>query len=247
MSLIRIKKDVSLRAWDKEEPDFQEIMKKWFEDPPDEQPSLYEALTPLEEIDAVAALSITDLPPGIKERYLVRIEWDDLLAVGIQASNGRPGNTGVAAVDFRHWEIAGDRGPILDLMRHIWKRALRGEDRFRMVGEQMQAAAMKQFLGSDPRVVIEEAKRCCRHKLKKQPNGRRPLGPAIQDELRTNPPTIPEGRIMSLAGEKWLQRLRAGAAGNAEQDWLSAERELRQRYEQELLAYTLPHARGAPH
>ena len=238
MALIRIKFFPNVNAWDEAAPNFQQIGEKWFDDPPNERPSLYEAATPLEEVQAVAAFSLTNLGRGIHSGYLVRIEWDDLLAVGIHASNTTPGNTGVVAVDFRHWEIPGDTAPILELLRHIWHGAMLGEDRFRWVGKQMQIAAMRRFLEAEPRHVVEEAKRCCNRKLENQTGGRRPLGSAIQDELRKNPPAIPEGRIRVLARECWLRRLGAQLEGSAEQDWLRAEHELRQRYEQQLRGYT---------
>lgn len=246
MSLLRIKFFPNVNAWDEAAPDFQQIREKWFDDKPDEQASLYEATTAREEIEAVAAFSLTNLGRGIQAGYLVRIEWDDLNAVGIRSSNLRPGNTGVVAVDFRHWEIPGDRGPILELLRHIWSRALLGEDRFRWVGKQMQVAAMNRFLNAGTHLVVEEAKRCCRRKLDNRPGGGRPLGPAIRDELRAPPPAIPEGQIKVLAGEKWLDRLSTGRAGDAVHDWLRAEHELRQLYEQELLGYTQPRAPTMP-
>lgn len=154
------------------------------------------------------------------------------------------GEQGVVLVDFRHWEIPGDRKAILDLLRHIWERARRGEDRFRWVGKQMQRAALRRFLNADPRLVIEEAKRCCHRKLAERAGGRRPLGNALGAELRASPPAVPEERIRARAEAIWRQRLGAGMAGHEVQDWLSAEQELRHVYEQQLLAYTQPHPPG---
>jgi transposase-like protein len=44
---------------------------------------------------------------------------------------------------------------------------------------------------------------------------------------------------------KWRRRLGAGIVGNAVQDWLDAEQELR--HVQQLLGHTQPHPPGAPH
>jgi hypothetical protein len=228
--LLRIKFVPNMNFWDEPQPDPERIAEKWFDDQPGESPSLYEAASHAEEVEAAAALSLTNLAKRIEVGYLGRIEWGDLAAVGIPASDARPGNTGVVAVDFRHREIPGEREPIFKLLRHIWGRVRRGEDRFRWVGKQMQRAAMERFLEAGPQFVIEEAKRCCRRKLAEQAGGRRPLGSTIRDELQAAPPAIPEYRIRSLAEAKWLARLGAGLVGNAEQDWLSAEKELRQLY-----------------
>jgi hypothetical protein len=246
MPLLGIKFLPNLNSWDDEAPDPERIADKWFDDPANEQPSLYEATSPIEEVEVVAALSLTNLGRRVEAGYLVRIEWGDLAEVGLRPNNARPGNTGVVAVDFRHWEIPGDRQLIFDLLRHIWHRARRSEDCFRWVGKQMQRAALERLLSADSRLVVEEAKRCCRRKLQGTTGGRRPLGPNLRGELQAMPPTTPEGRIRSLAGERWRQRVRAAMAGTAEWDWLNAEQELRQLYQQQLLGYTPPHGPGVP-
>jgi hypothetical protein len=107
MPVLRIKFLPNLNSWDEAPPDPGRIADKWFEDPEHEQPSLYEAGSQVEEVEAVAAFSLTNLAKRIEVGYLVRIEWADLAAVGIEATNDRPGSTGVVAVDFRHWEIPG--------------------------------------------------------------------------------------------------------------------------------------------
>jgi hypothetical protein len=236
MPLLRIKSLPNLNSWDERPLDPERLAQKWFDEQSHERPSLYEATTQEEEAEAVAAFSLTNLARRIEVSYIVRIEWDDLSQIGIRANNAQPGSTGVVAVDFRHWEIPGVRQPIFNLLRYIWDRVRRGEDRLRWIGKEIQRASMERFLETDTRFVIEEAKRCCRLKLTGG-TGRRRLGPAIRDELRATPPYIPEGRIRSLAEQNWLDRLSVGIAGNAEQDWLSAEQELRRRYEEQFLGY----------
>jgi hypothetical protein len=108
----------------------------------------------------------------------------------------------------------------------------------------MQAAAMRRFLEAGSHLVVDEAKRCCHRKLENRPGGRRPLGDAIREELQVTPPAIPHERIKALAEEKWRLRLETPTAGDDKQDWLSAERELRQLYEQQLLGYTQPPPRS---
>jgi hypothetical protein len=245
MPLLRIIFYPNVNHWDApkpnpKQPDFTQIIKKWFPERSGEQPSLYEAVTPLAEIETVAAFSLPNPDRVLEAGYLLRIEWRDFAALDIQPADSRPGKTGVVGVDFRHWEIPGDEQLIARLVRHLWHRTEQGEDRFRWVGCQLQAAAMRRFLDADSRSVIDEAKRCCRHKLSGEKVGRRTPGRVIQQELAVAPPNIPAGRIRKAAYERYVQRCTSGECGNEETDWLEAEQDLRARYHAEITGYQPP-------
>jgi hypothetical protein len=242
MPLIRIQFHPNLNHWDAptpdpSQPDFSQIGKKWFAERLNDQPSLYEAATPLEEIETVAAYSLTNWETFIEAGYIVRIEWEDFGLLGIQPTDANLGRTGVVGVDFRHWEIPGDKALIESLLRHLWNCTVKGEDRFRWVGCQLQAAAMRRFLDADSRAVIDEAKRCSRYKLDRQKGGRRTPGRVIQGELTVAPPNIPETRIRKAAYQRYIHRCTSGLWGNAEMDWLEAEQDLRVRYNAALTGY----------
>src|SRR5262245_29237471 len=78
MPLLRIKFVPNMNVWDEPQPAPERIAEKWFDDQPGENPSLYEAASHAEEVEAAAALSLTNLAKRIDVGYLVRIEWGDL-------------------------------------------------------------------------------------------------------------------------------------------------------------------------
>ncbi|MCI0458312.1 MAG: DUF2934 domain-containing protein [Gemmataceae bacterium] len=215
-----------LNIWDKPAP---EIAKDLFSNFKDKRPSFYES-SPLEELKTVAAYALTTQP---KPFHLVRVTREDLAEVGLAGIDEAPGTTGILSVDFRHWEIqaeaADGKDRLIDLIARIREKVIQGEDRLRWVGSLMQRSHWEQFCLCPDGEVIREAKRRCRWRL--EGGGRAyelQTKRQIEEDLRANPPVIPEERIRRRAHKRWLNR--GDEPGSAEDDWITAERELRELY-----------------
>jgi hypothetical protein len=82
MALVRIHRSPKLNPWDREPPDFERVAREWFANYTDPRPSVYEANAPVEEVEAVAAFSLTNPGMSLTVYHLMRIEWSDLEALG---------------------------------------------------------------------------------------------------------------------------------------------------------------------
>jgi hypothetical protein len=228
MALLRIYKSPNLNALDVEPLNFEKITNAWFANCKAERQSVYQANTPLEEVEAVSAFALSNHQViGLTVYHIIRIDWADLEALGAHTQvSDDPGTTGVVPVDFRHRDIPGDPGLLLDLVRRVRSEAERGEDRFRWLATFMQRRQLERFLACSE-VVIQEAKRRCERKLANSPYAPRPTHERVRHELEAAPPAVPQQRIATLAHQ--LHQQRQGATRSLE-NWLDAEREVRQRY-----------------
>jgi hypothetical protein len=235
MPLLRISDCSNLNVWDKTS---EKIAEDWFDRFRDPRASFYEARCSREEVEAVAAFALTN-PAKNKVYHLMRVTWEELADFGLYPSGEAPGNTGVVSVDFRHWEIETRREGLVRLVGHVQERLVAGEERFRWVGVRMQNPWWRRFCGLEDAFVIGEAKNRCRWKLANQEGGYR-FRPRerVAAELRGSPPAIPKYRIAERAYRAY--QMRGAAPGGPLEDWLAAERELRELYTEILLRFMNP-------
>jgi hypothetical protein len=227
----------SLNPWDKKPPD--QIAAEWFDNFKDNRPSLYMAENSNEEVEAVAAFSLAN-PSKVNPYHIMRIDVEDFTTVGIHPTDEIPGVTGVVAVDFRHWEITGDRAKLIALVSKIRDRVIAGEERLRWVGLLAQEQKWRQFVGSPPTVVIEEARRRSRAKLDKNKTPPCSRRQQMESELTSVPPTIPSHCIRWRAFLRYERRCQLSQPGTADEDWLESEVELRELYTKGIIGYRTP-------
>jgi hypothetical protein len=242
MSLIRICNAPNLNKWDKEPCDLAAIIKEWFNPDRDPDPSVYWASSESEEVEVAASHSLTDLSPNLKPVHLLRIEWSDLVAIGVseRTSNRVPGRTGLVRIDFQHWELVGGKDYLDALVRRSRERYEAREQPFRWVGPPVLRRQLTQFCSLPDHEVIPEAKRRCRHKLHGGP-GTLPLPrrEELREQLRNARPNIPQQAIRERAFQLYKQSGRE----DADQNWMDAERELLTLYEAGFVKYEPPPAR----
>jgi hypothetical protein len=125
--------------------------------------SVFQASNDIEEVEVLAALLAGRANVGGPEpRYGIRFLTGDFIDLPIEVKHTPEyGDTGVQAVDRRHFDLESDAEGYTLLMRRLVERLQAGEHRIRLAGTHQIALMLRAFSGlGDSEISAEKKARC---------------------------------------------------------------------------------------
>jgi hypothetical protein len=119
---------------------------------PDNVPSIFLATSDTEEVQTAAAWKIKKGQSLLQKCFGLRVRDEDLQALGLVAGDPMPGDTGVPAVDARHYDLKRDDGSLIKfedaerLIEQVLRELVGGGDRVRVFGKNQLAFQFSDFL-----------------------------------------------------------------------------------------------------